>query len=284
MTTFDDFVDSLSNDPVVTKRTTTEQRFPCGQCAGTGQYRGVRVYQDDPTCFACKGKGYFKTDPRKLRDARAKRAETKAKALSTALEVFSEAEPEMFRELAEAHAVGSRSEFIASLAEQLFRRGELSERQVAAWHRGKEKLAERTRERQAESAQVDLQSLRDMFEAALENGHKKPVYRAEGLVINRAPSHGANAGALYVKNEDGIYGGKVVGVLFHPNRDGQHAEFTPHGTALAALSLIAANPLEAAVRYGRRTGRCSCCGRELTNAISIEAGIGPICANKWGFQ
>jgi hypothetical protein len=40
--------------------------------------------------------------------------------------------------------------------------------------------------------------------------------------------------------------------------------------------------MEAAVRYGRQTGRCSCCGRELTNKASIDAGIGPICASKWG--
>lgn len=36
--------------------------------------------------------------------------------------------------------------------------------------------------------------------------------------------------------------------------------------------------VEEAAAYGRRTGRCMCCGRTLTNPESIAAGIGPICA------
>jgi hypothetical protein len=37
------------------------------------------------------------------------------------------------------------------------------------------------------------------------------------------------------------------------------------------------------VRYGRATGNCSCCGRELTDPASIAAGIGPVCAEKYGW-
>jgi hypothetical protein len=37
------------------------------------------------------------------------------------------------------------------------------------------------------------------------------------------------------------------------------------------------------VAYGKRTGACSCCGRELTNGESIDRGIGPICAEKYGW-
>lgn len=39
--------------------------------------------------------------------------------------------------------------------------------------------------------------------------------------------------------------------------------------------------LEEAAEFGRATGVCCCCGRELTNPASIEAGIGPICAAKF---
>lgn len=38
---------------------------------------------------------------------------------------------------------------------------------------------------------------------------------------------------------------------------------------------------EEAARYGQVTGRCACCGRELTNEESIERGIGPICWEKY---
>lgn len=48
------------------------------------------------------------------------------------------------------------------------------------------------------------------------------------------------------------------------------------------LIAAAADPLSAAIRYGRETGFCSCCGRELTNKQSIELGIGPICREKFG--
>lgn len=45
---------------------------------------------------------------------------------------------------------------------------------------------------------------------------------------------------------------------------------------------VAADPYSAAKLYGQQTGSCSCCGRELTNSLSIELGIGPICREKFG--
>lgn len=41
-------------------------------------------------------------------------------------------------------------------------------------------------------------------------------------------------------------------------------------------------PLEAAKRYGRELGACPKCRRTLTNPSSIAAGIGPVCATKYG--
>jgi hypothetical protein len=46
---------------------------------------------------------------------------------------------------------------------------------------------------------------------------------------------------------------------------------------LAALLAVEADPLAAARENGVKTGRCSCCGRPLTDPTSIEFGIGPIC-------
>lgn len=45
---------------------------------------------------------------------------------------------------------------------------------------------------------------------------------------------------------------------------------------------VAEDPYAAAKLYGQQTGSCSCCGRELTNSLSIELGIGPICREKFG--
>jgi len=46
---------------------------------------------------------------------------------------------------------------------------------------------------------------------------------------------------------------------------------------------VAKDPSAAARAYGLRTGQCSICGRELTNAESRARGIGPICAERFGF-
>jgi hypothetical protein len=121
----------------------------------------------------------------------------------------------------------------------------------------------------AGTATVDLTAIRTMFEKAVHSGAKRPVYRASGLVINRAPDNGKNPGALYVKTVEDEYLGKILGTTYT-------------GKPAPALAAIAADPRGEAVRYGRATGSCSCCGRELTDPVSIEQGIGPICVTKWG--
>jgi len=72
------------------------------------------------------------------------------------------------------------------------------------------------------------------------------------------------------------YEGKILDGSFQPGRRADAATGDK-------LKVIAENPLEAAIRHGQRTGRCACCGRELTKHSSIDRGIGPICAEKWGF-
>lgn len=52
----------------------------------------------------------------------------------------------------------------------------------------------------------------------------------------------------------------------------------PH--RLSVLKKIAAAPEEAMARYGRELGRCGMCGRTLTNDISREFGIGPVCRTR----
>jgi len=103
---------------------------------------------------------------------------------------------------------------------------------------------------------------------------KTPKFRFEDLVISRAPDTGANAGALYVK-VDGEYAGKV--------KEGQWFGLStaPQDT-LSKLQQIANSPLDSAVAYGRKTGSCAMCGRSLTVHASIERGIGPICAERFG--
>ncbi len=122
---------------------------------------------------------------------------------------------------------------------------------------------------------LDVSAIATAFAAARAAGIKAPRLRLDTFVFSRAPDTGANAGAVYV-TQDGEYLGKVVDGLFRPTRACDAATTT---RVIAAAS----DPHNAAKAYGARTGVCSCCGRELTNKISVDLGIGPICRDKFGW-
>jgi len=177
--------------------------------------------------------------------------------------------------------VVSWNTFAASLVEQFDDRGSLSEKQTGAAVAMLMKV-KASKANKAEAPTVDLSNVAEMFSKAHE-AIKAPKFRFEDLVISRAPDHGVNAGALYVKIE-GEYAGKVKEGKFFANND----LFKRSGFKLSAqgvrskLEQISKDPLSAAVAYGRRTGNCACCGRDLTRHDSIERGIGPICAERFG--
>lgn len=52
---------------------------------------------------------------------------------------------------------------------------------------------------------------------------------------------------------------------------------------VAELLTMSENPQQWMQNYGRATGFCCVCGRELTNEESVSMGIGPICAGRFGF-
>lgn len=250
--------------------------FPCMSCHGTGRYRGVRVHQVASECFACGGKGFFYTSQQDRAKAKASSQARKARVIAETISAFKEQEPGLYEFLASA----SWSLFLTEMKQRLDTGKDLTEGQIAAIRNTQAKSlarqAEKAAEKIARSVDVDLSPIHAMFDKARENGLSRLAYRAEGLVLSPASSTSANAGAIYVKTKGGEYLGKVVGTKFMATR-----EATPDHKA--AIEVIARNPAEAATAYGKRTGECSCCGRELTDPVSIERGIGPICADKWGF-
>jgi hypothetical protein len=128
-----------------------------------------------------------------------------------------------------------------------------------------------------EAAQLDTAGMAHValaFKTALGNGLKKPRMRLGAFALSYQSS-GRNAGSIYVK-EDGEYLGKITGEQFFPV-SGVSAE------QKAALLAACADPKKAAEAYGQETGRCSCCGRELTDPVSIANNIGPDCAANYGF-
>ena len=270
---WENFVTSLIEDqqPIPTKPSRNEKRYPCGQCAGTGLYQGARIHQEKRHCFACRGKGYFKTDPRKLQKQRAARALKREELKAAAMQANIDTE---LLEHFKAYNMLEWNDFARSMYDQHCAGKEWSEKQVTAALNMVEKTRisreKRAAEREANAVEVNLQTIIDLFDTAKSSGYKRPVYRAEGLIISLAPATGVNAGALYVKDADKQYLGKVI--------DGK---YVGREEAKAGLAIIAQDPREAAIRYGQKTGTCACCGRALTNNASIELGIGPICASRW---
>jgi hypothetical protein len=120
---------------------------------------------------------------------------------------------------------------------------------------------------------VDVSEMLAAMARAREGGISAPVLRLGDFSFAMAPAGGVNPGAVYVKRGR-AYLGKIVAGRFRPVA-GCDLE-----TAFAILA-AAVRPLAAAVAYGRATGRCSCCGRPLTNDVSIRLGIGPICRGRY---
>lgn len=65
----------------------------------------------------------------------------------------------------------------------------------------------------------------------------------------------------------------------------RHANLDKAGITFKALSYLTnATPEQAkacGIRWAKASGNCFVCGRKLTTPESIEAGIGPVCADRW---
>lgn len=129
---------------------------------------------------------------------------------------------------------------------------------------------------------VNLAPVERAFEAAKAAGIQYPKLRLGAFVFSPAGANSVNAGAIYIKQRmpagdlPGAYLGKVIGGRFFKSRECDWA-------AEAEILAVSADPRAAAVAYGKRFGRCSVCNRELTDEASVEAGIGPVCAKRYGW-
>lgn len=116
---------------------------------------------------------------------------------------------------------------------------------------------------------------------------KKPRIVINAIAFTLAPANGKNPGAVYIKeaNYDGAYLGKIepdgkLQLAYHiPGYDSDSKH-----TLIEAIKEIQTDPFLAVTTHGKKTGICSCCGRTLTNPLSVELGIGPICRGSFGFD
>lgn len=279
MSNFFDDLDDLDHAELAKPK--ARQKYICANCGGSGKWSGGTNKHGNSNCIPCKGKGYFLTSPSaraKTKSDYTKKVAAKQDAIKSAIADFAEDQPAMYEELKASRDLGTGNDFIQSLSEQFFRTGALTQNQIAAWHRGQEKLAAMRAEREAARPTVDLGAVKGIFDKAIANGLKRASYRAEGIVLSPAPASGSNGGYTYVKTDGGEYMGKISPEgkisLVYDFRSQEKA-------VVEKLTAVLADPLKAAIDYGRKTGICCCCGRPLSDPASVAAGIGPVCADKW---
>ncbi len=173
------------------------------------------------------------------------------------------------------HCTGS---FARSLWQQSHNR-QLSPAQLAWAHKLACDLLESESPADSDDKEPQFSGLFEPFMAARAKGAKRLTMRFSDAILKLNKGGDAIWVLSATEKVEGDYGlqpkylGKVT-----PNR----LDSRIPDSVKAVLLEAASDPLTAAIRYGRETGSCSCCGKELTNAESIRLGIGPICREKFG--
>jgi hypothetical protein len=275
---------SYLGDAATFARATRQSTAPivdCPKCRGTGKFV-TWSGRDGGNCHKCDGSG--KTRGLKMDATSVQRREHAAERRE---EQRQQAQQER-RVWCEAHAdvlswINARAErgntFAQSLSESFQRFDSLTVNQVAAVRRCIAQDAERSQQRAAAAPSVageGTSKLMAAFEAAKAAGLKSPKVRVGGTQFSCARVTSANAGCLYVKAGETYLGKVTPAGKFFASRD-----CSPEQAAEVARVLI--DPMGEAVAHGKRTGSCAICARELTDPVSVERGIGPICAENFGW-
>lgn len=245
-------------------------REKCKKCGGSGNWGYGRYARK---CFGCRGVGSFerRTSPEVRAVAASRREDKKVATAQDNLEAFKVEHPAVF---AWIEVSKGSFNFAAGMYEAVARFGSLTERQLAACERCIEKrnasrVAAVARVEQAPVVQTD--KLMAFFDKALASALKAPKLRFELFTASLPKANSANRASVYLK-DGSTYLGKIVKGRFFASR-----EATPE--QCKAIVETMADPLAQAKAYGRRTGRCCVCNRELSDPVSVAASIGPICAS-----
>ena len=173
-----------------------------------------------------------------------------------------------------------RKTFVDSLMTQFENKGNLSTKQMY-WAF---KLADEANYEEDEPIDEDEEGDYIAIVEKLQSFTTRVKFNFDGVRLSPAPNHGKNGGSVYVKvgqNGDHRYAGKIT-----PN--GDYIAFgAPSDKARAHMVLDNINDIgfnAAVISYGHMTGVCVCCSRTLTDPASIGAGIGPVCAKKYGMR
>jgi len=125
-----------------------------------------------------------------------------------------------------------------------------------------------------------------------EHGMKKPAIKlsdggAGEYRFSLAPP-GVNTGYVYVKTQGETeygYGWVYLGKIHPTTGEVSIWNFDEKKLFLSRMETVLADGLDAALRdYGLSTGTCGCCGRQLTEDLSVKSGVGPVCATRYNID
>jgi hypothetical protein len=290
----DDFDDSLDDIIGGAPRTAPKPEFKtrleraeerqvfterCPACGGSGRWRGFRQ------CFKCEGKGVltFKTSHASRANAKMKREEKAELKAETDAQWRADHTVEINWLRATAQRQEARATpwaFPGELLQKLEQYGTLTEGQLGAVHKCMLRDAERQQARDQARPEMDCSKITASFAkaraAAAADGENIWGLRLRLGEFVFSPDR-ADPDAVWIKGGGAgdAWRGKIVAGRFHRFKacTDEHEE---------KIATVCADPSSAARAFGQRWKSCSCCGRTLTNEDSRAAGIGPICAERWG--
>ncbi len=131
--------------------------------------------------------------------------------------------------------------------------------------------------------------VRALFDRNIERGAKKLAIRLQfnegDETYNLRVSLASDRSRLHVAEPDVTEGdmgfpGRYFGFIDKNGVFTKSAKVERNEGVIAALTELDADPMAVALEYGRKTGTCCVCGKELTNKVSVAEGIGPICSGR----
>lgn len=308
----DDFNDSLDDlignaprkapaptaKPFVPVLERPEYQEGCPACRGTGLWRGIR----GRPCFKCDGRGSrtFKTSPES-------RAKGRARAAAKAAE--READKAAWRdahkaEIAWLTATADRQrqrqatgqsvwEWPISVCEKLGEYGTLTDGQLAVVQERMTKDAERKAVSVAKlSSAIDASKIEAAFAVAREKAARPGAMGVWTKPLKLRGTNEHQSFALDLTFQAGSVGSQWEGMIFVKSGDRKLGvikngvftrRFECNDAEVDLVTRVCADPLQAAKAYGKAWSVCTVCGQTLTNDESIARGIGPICAEKYGW-
>jgi len=179
---------------------------------------------------------------------------------------------EAFADLTEYMMAEKANKFIEKLAIQMRTQGWISAKQlVAAARTWKDHLEHLEKEKTTPFPfRVNASPVALMFTRAAQGGVENRLFEAAPWTV----IPGKVNDDLLVFHSGHGHVGAIIGGIFHGN------EKLPAVMQQPLVEFLR-RPSEHAKMHGVKTGRCSCCRRKLTDPISVENGIGPVCGRRW---